>query len=84
MWYTLITKGKELINMLKTDNVKCLTCGDTLKEYDCIDIEIDSNRVCLLKVGSCSHCDKIYQWHEEYALAGYYDLEQIHIEYKNE
>ena len=77
-------KGKELITILKTGKVICPTCGGEVVESDTIDIEIDTASVTLLKVGECDRCGNHYQWHDEYTLAGYRDLEQIHDESEDE
>jgi hypothetical protein len=63
--------------MLKTGKVICPTCGGEVVEFDTIDIEVDTSTVTLFKVGDCDHCGNVYQWHEEYTLAGYRDLELI-------
>lgn len=73
-----------MIIMLKTGYVKCPTCGGEVVESDTIDIEIDTASVTLLKVGECDRCRKHYQWHDEYTLAGYRDLKQIHDESEDE
>ena len=62
--------------MLKTGKVICPTCGGEVVEFDNLDIEVDTSTVTLFKVGECDHCGNHYQWHEEYTLAGYRDLEQ--------
>ena len=66
--------------MLKTGKVICPTCGGEVVEFDNIDIEVDNTTVTLFKAGECNHCGNHYQWHEEYTLAGYRDLEQTHDE----
>lgn len=66
--------------MLKTGKVICPTCGGEVVEFDNIDSEVDSTTVTLFKVGECDRCENHYQWHDEYTLAGYRDLEQIHDE----
>ena len=70
--------------MLKTGMVICPTCGGEVVEFDNIDIEVDNTTVTLFKVGECDHCGNHYQWHEEYTLAGYRDLEQTHDESEDE
>ena len=65
------------MTMLKTGDVKCPTCGGLVEEFDCLDIDIEDNKVVLFKVGECDHCENHYQWHEEYTYAGYRDVEQI-------
>jgi YgiT-type zinc finger domain-containing protein len=70
--------------MLKTGKVICPTCGGEVVEFDNIDIYVDDTTVTLFKVGECDHCGNHYQWHEEYALAGYRDLEQTHDESEDE
>ena len=62
----------------------CLTCGGEVVESDSIDIDVDTASVTLLKVGECDRCGNHYQWHEEYTLAGYRDLKQIHDESEDE
>lgn len=57
--------------MLKTGDVKCPTCGSALKEHDCIDIEVNTDHVRLLKVGECSYCGNHYQWDEAFTYEGY-------------
>lgn len=64
--------------MLKTGKVICPACGGEVVESDTIDIEVDTSTVTLFKVGECDHCGNVYQWYEEYTLAGYRDLEQLH------
>ena len=56
---------------LRTGDVKCPTCGGELEEHDCIDIEVDTGRVRLFKVGECPYCGNHYQWHEEFTYEGY-------------
>lgn len=80
MWYTLIIKGKELMTMLKTGDVKCPTCGGALEEHDCIDIEVDTDRVRLFKVGECPYCGNHYQWHEEFTYEGYTTPEETAVD----
>ena len=58
------------MTMLRTGDVKCPTCGGTLEEHDCIDIEVDVSRVRLFKVGACPYCGNHYQWHEEFTYEG--------------
>lgn len=70
--------------MLKTGKVICPTCGGEIVEPSTLDIEVDTSTVTLFKVGECNHCGNHYQWHEEYALAGYRDLEQTHDEGEDE
>lgn len=57
--------------MLRTGDVKCPTCGGDLEEHDCINIEVDTDRVRLFKVGECPCCNSYYQWYEEFAYEGY-------------
>lgn len=66
--------------MLKTGKVICPDCGGKVVEFDNIDVKVDDITVTLFKVGECDHCKNHYQWHEEYTLAGYRDLEQIYDE----
>ena len=66
--------------MLKTGKVICPTCGGEVVEFDTIDVEVDTASVTLFKIGECDRCKNQYQWHEEYALVGYRDLEQTHDE----
>jgi len=70
--------------MLKTGEVTCPTCGGTIQETDCLDIEVDVSTVTLFKVGECDHCGNHYQWHEEFSFEGYRDLEQTHDESEDE
>ena len=70
--------------MLKTGEVICPTCGGKVVEFDNLDIEVDNTTVTLFKVGECDHCGNHYQWHEDYTLAGYRDLEQTHDESEDE
>lgn len=67
--------------MLKNEKVICPTCGGEVVEFDTIDIEVNTASVTLFKVGGCNRCGNHYQWHEEYALAGYRDLEQTNDEF---
>ena len=73
-----------MIIMLKTGYVKCPICGGEVVELDNIDIEVNITSVTLFKVGECDRCGKHYQWHDEYTLAGYRDLKQIHDESEDE
>ena len=66
--------------MLKTGKVICPTCGGEVVEFDTLDIDAEGSTVTLFKVGECDHCGNHYQWHEEYALAGYRDLEETQSE----
>ena len=70
--------------MLKTGKVICPTCGGEIVEPSTFDIEVDTYNVTLFKAGECDHCGNYYQWHEEYTLAGYRDLEQTHDESEDE
>ena len=70
--------------MLKTGEVICPTCGGTVQEFDCLDIEVDVSTVTLFKVGECDHCGNHYQWHERYTYEGYFDLDQTHDESEDE
>jgi YgiT-type zinc finger domain-containing protein len=70
--------------MLKTGKVICPTCGGEVVEFDNLDIEVDNTTVTLFKVGECDHCGNHYQWHEDYTLEGYRDLEQTHDESEDE
>ena len=73
-----------MIIMLKNGKIICLTCGGEVVESDTIDIDVDTASVTLLKIGECDRCGNHYQWHDEYTLAGYRDLEQIHDESEDE
>ena len=73
-----------MIIMLKTGMVICPTCGGEVVELDNIDIEVNIASVTLFKVGECDQCGNHYQWHDEYTLAGYRDLKQIHDEGEDE
>lgn len=66
--------------MLKTGDVKCPTCGGALEEHDCIDIEVDTDRVRLFKVGECPCCGNHYQWHEEFTYEGYTTPEETAVD----
>ena len=57
--------------MLNTGEVKCPTCGGTIEEHDCIDIETITNGVTMLKVGVCEYCGNEYQWNENFYYVGY-------------
>ena len=70
--------------MLKTGKVICPTCGGEVVAFDNLDVEVDTSAVTLFMVGECDHCRTHYQWHEEYTLAGYRDLEQTHDEGEDE
>lgn len=72
-----------MIIMLKNGKVICLTCGGEVVEFDTIDIDVDTTSVTVFKIGECDRCGNHYQWHDEYTLAGYRDLEQIHDESEN-
>ena len=67
--------------MLKTGEVICPTCGGTVQETDCLDIEVDVSTVTLFKVGECDHCGNHYQWHEEFTYEGYTPPEETEGEY---
>ena len=73
-----------MIIILKTGMVICPACGGEVVESDFIHIEIDTASVTLLKVGECDRCKNHYQWHDEYTLAGYHNLKQIHDESEDE
>ena len=73
-----------MIIMLKNGKVICLTCGGEVVEFDTIDIDVDTTSVTVFKIGECDRCGNRYQWHDEYTLAGYRDLEQIHDESEGE
>ena len=66
--------------MLRTGEVRCPTCGGLVEEFDCLDIEVDTNEVTLFKVGECDHCGNHYQWHEKFSYVGYTKPEQTHDE----
>ena len=63
--------------MLRTGDVKCPICGSDLEEHDCIDVEVETNRVRLFKVGECPDCGNYYQWYEEFTYEGYTTPENI-------
>ena len=73
-----------MIIVLKNGKVICLTCGGEVVEFDTIDIDVDTTSVTVFKIGECDRCGNHYQWHDEYTLAGYRDLEQIHDESEDE
>ena len=70
--------------MLKTGKIICPTCGGEVVAFDNLDIEVDTSTVTLFMVGECYRCGNRYQWHEEYTLAGYRNLEQTHDEDEDE
>ena len=72
-----------MIIMLKNGKIICLTCGGEVVEFDTIDIDVDTTSVTVFKIGECDQCGNHYQWHDEYTLAGYCDLEQIHDKSEN-
>lgn len=63
--------------MLETGKVTCPTCGGEVVEYHCINIEVETDRVHLFKVGKCPCCGNYYQWHEEFTYEGYHTPEEI-------
>ena len=73
-----------MIIVLKNGKIICFTCGGEVVESDTIDIDVDTASMTLLKVGECDRCGNHYQWHDEYTLTGYRDLEQIHDESEDE
>ena len=75
-----MSKTGQVTITLKAGEVICPTCGSEVVEFDTIDVEVDGTTVILFKSGECDHCGNHYQWHEEYALVGYRNLEQIHDE----
>ena len=72
-----------MIIMLKTGKIICATCGGEVVEFDTIDIDVDTTSVTVFKIGECDQCGNHYQWHDEYTLVGYRDLEQIHDKSEN-
>lgn len=64
--------------MLKTGKVICPTCGGEVVAFDTLDTYMGPSAVTLFMIGECDQCGKLYQWNEEYTLAGYSNLEQIH------
>ena len=70
--------------MLKTGKIICPTCGGEVVASDTIDSYLDTSAAIFSMVGECDHCGNHYQWQEEYTLAGYRDLEQIHDESEDE
>ena len=64
--------------MLKTGKVICPTCGGEVVALDTLDTYMGTSTVTLFMIGECDQCGKLYQWNEEYTLAGYCNLEQIH------
>ena len=67
----------EWVTMLRTGDVKCPICGGLLEEHDCVDVEVETNRVRMFKVGECPDCNKYYQWYEEFTYEGYTTPENI-------
>ena len=63
--------------MLMVGDVKCPTCDNILEERDCIDIDADTNRVRLFKIGKCPYCGDNYKWYEEFIYEGYTTPEEI-------
>ena len=63
--------------MFETGNAECPICGGALEEHDCIDIEVDTDRVRLFKVGACPYCGNHYQWREEFIYDGCTAPEEI-------
>ena len=70
--------------MLKTGKVICPTCGGEVVAFDTLDTYMGISTVTLFMIGECDQCGKLYQWNEEYTLAGYCNLEQIHDQEGNE
>ena len=70
--------------MLKTGKIICPACGGEVVASDIIDYYLDTSAAIFSMVGECDHCGNHYQWQEEYTLAGYRDLEQIHDESEDE
>lgn len=70
--------------MLKTGKIICPTCGGEVVASDTIDNYLDTSAAIFSMIGECDHCGNHYQWQEEYTLAGYRDLEQIHDESEDE
>ena len=70
--------------MLKTGKIICPTCGGEVVASDTTDNYLDTSAAIFSMIGECDHCGNHYQWQEEYILAGYRDLEQIHDESEDE
>ena len=70
--------------MLKTGKIICPACGGEVVASDTTDSYLDTSAAIFSMVGECDHCGNHYQWQEEYTLAGYRDLEQIHDESEDE
>lgn len=60
--------------------LKCPTCGGDIVEIDTLDIDEESSKLTLFKVGECDHCGNHYQWHEEFTYSGHTALEKIDSE----
>ena len=67
-----------MIIILKTGKVICPACGGEVVAFDTLDTYMGTSTVTLFMIGECDQCGKLYQWNEEYSLAGYCNLEQIH------
>lgn len=57
------------------DEFKCLHCGITIEETDCINLSLEGDYIIATKVGECPYCEAEYAWKEKYTYSESYGLE---------
>lgn len=70
--------------MLKTGKIICPACGGEVVASDTLNSYLDTPTAVFSLIGECDRCGNHYQWHEEYTLTGYRDLEQTDDESEDE